>query len=147
MPGSPLGEPHQEELGSQGLGDLILESHGRIKNVRGFLDGHIEETFETHGLLLGEKFSGEYSIEGRVRPEGTAHVEIKGLIFTEDVPLIQMVGIANGITKPDGRTVLRGASCYSSALGKLARLNEIVVMWMAELDKEGNINSRGWEWK
>jgi hypothetical protein len=137
----------QEDLDSQGHGDLVLESHGKLVSIGEFLDGHFEETVEMHGLLLGEKFSGEYTIEGRVRPEGTAHIEIDGFILTEDAPLIQMIGIANGITKPDGRTILRGANCYSFASGKFARLNEIAVMWIAEVDEEGNINSRGWEWK
>jgi hypothetical protein len=137
----------QEDLDSQGRGDLVLESHGKLVKIGEFLDGHVEETFETHGLLLGEKFSGEYTIEGRVRPEGTVHIDINGFILTEGAPLIQMVGIANGTTKPDGRTILRGANCYTSASGKFARLNEMAVMWIAEVDEEGNISSRGWEWK
>ena len=147
MSENQLGGLQLEELGSGVIGDLVLEGHGKVKNVREFLEGHIEETFEMHGLLLGEKFSGEYTIEGRVRPEGTAHVKIQGFILIENTPMIQVTGVANGITKPDGHTLLKGANCYTYASGKFARLNEMAVMWEAEVDEEGNISSRGWEWK
>ncbi len=140
-------ESEPEEWGARVPGKVILEGQGKVVGMKRLASGKIEETFDMNGLLLGEKFSGTYTIEGKVRPDGTGFVETRGFISTRDGYPIQLTGIANGRTEPNGITVLRGANCYSCPTGKFAKLNEIVVMWKAEVDEGGNIKSVGWEWK
>ncbi len=130
-----------EELESRVLVELVYEGHGKVAGLKRLAFGKIDETFKMNGVRSCELLSKQHTMEGKVRPDGRGFVQMHGFIATRDGLLIQLTGIANGITRLDGQTVLRGANCYSCPTGKFARLNEIAVIWRAEMDDKGNIHS------
>ncbi len=129
------------------MGELVYEAQGKVAGWKQLVSGKVEEKFDMHGTFLGEMFSGTYAIEGNVRPDGTGFIETHGFISTEGGYPVQFTGITNGRTYRDGHTVLRGANCFCCPSGKFAHLNEMAVIWEAEVDDEGNVRSKGWEWK
>ncbi len=99
------------------------------------------------GVLLGEEYSTSYKVEGEWRPDGTEHLEIRGFYDMKSGARVSFSGIANGTRKADGSMVFKGGACFYAPPGKLARLNEMAVVWEAEVDAGGFVLTKGWEWK
>ena len=129
------------------LGDLIYEARGKILGMRVLPNGKVEQTVMMQGMVLGEEFSATWTNESERRPDGTGYTEFRGFFSTKSGAMGQYLGNGNGINKPDGSSIYRGAVCFSCPPGKYARFNGMAVVYEAETDKEGNMHNKGWEWK
>ena len=129
------------------LGEVVYECRGKMIGTRVMPDGKVENTGMVQGMFFGEEFSSTWTGEGEMRLDGTGYTEIRGFFGTKGGTMGRYLGNGNGINRPDGSMVYRGALCYSIPSGKHARLNGVAVAYEIEIDKEGNIHSKGWEWK
>ncbi len=129
------------------LGDQVHEDQGKVIGMRVLPNGKIEQTVMAQGMLLGEETSATRTIEAEIRPDGTGYGEFRGFFTTKSGAMGQFKGMGNGVVRPDGSSTWRGVVCYSNPPGKFARFNGIALVWESEVDKEGNMHTKGWEWK
>ncbi len=129
------------------LGDIVQEDQGKIIGMRVLPSGKIEQTIMAQGMFLGEESSATRTVEVELRPDGTGYGEFRGFFTTKSGAKGQFKGMGNGVSRPDGSMSWRGVVCHSNPPGKYARFNGIVHVWETEVDKEGNIFTKSWEWK
>jgi 5-keto 4-deoxyuronate isomerase len=133
------------------LGDLFYEAKGRITSKR-VLD------------LEGPKIESSYFLEGKMREIEVVEIGTftsvpisDGVFFIEGKDIVTVKGSddematvkAQGISKLKGSSkVVSGSNFYrSSKTGKLSFLNNLVGVHEAEVDNDGNILYKVWEWK
>jgi len=129
------------------LGKQLYEGRGKVVGMRVLPNGKLEETVMMQGTILDEQLSATWTSEDDIRPDGTMGIEAHGFFNTSGGGMGRYSVIGNGMLKPDGSGVARGAVCYQCPPGKYAFLNGIAVVWEIEFDKEHNIHNKGWEWK
>jgi hypothetical protein len=129
------------------LGEVVYEGRGQRIGMRVLKNGNWETSWFMQGMFLGEKFSATWTSEGEPRPDGTMGMEFWGFFNTETGAMGRYKGAGNVVLKLDGSMVARGSVEYSNPPGKYAKFNGISVVWEFEMDKDGNIHNKGWEWK
>jgi hypothetical protein len=129
------------------LGDLVYEGRGKVVGMRVLENFNQEITGVLQGMFLGEEFTATFSYTSEFRMDGTGYGAVRGYFGTNGGSVGRFVGNGNAINKLDGSSIIRGALCYSNPPGKFAKLNGIAVAYEFEADKEGNLHSKGWEWK
>lgn len=112
-------------------------------------DGRIERTFMARGTRgqEQEEYTTTWTIVTQLGPDGTVHDELNGFFITTGRGIVRYVGMGNSLMNPDGSMMMRGIVSYLNPTGKYARYNGMTVVWEFEVDKEGNMNNKGWEWK
>jgi hypothetical protein len=71
-----------------------------------------------------------------------------GVVMSTEGDVASYTGEAIGKIDSSGTVRWRGSLFYkSSSNGKLASLNNLVVVLEAEVDAEGNFSEKTWEWK
>ncbi len=133
------------------LGDLFYQAKGRITSKR-VLD------------LEGPKIESSYFLEGKMRgkievveigtfstiptSDDTFFVDGKDIVTVKGGNEIATVK-AQGISKyKDSSKIISGSNFYrSSKTGKLSFLNNLVGVYEATVDIDGNILYKVWEWK
>jgi hypothetical protein len=130
-------------------GDLIFAEKGRITGRRVLDATTMEVSFEARTKVKGTTEGvniGTYTTT--MMPDGSMYGQGQGFVMTNDGQMISWKG--NGI----GKFVSQGKIRYTGAIflstqskGSLASLNNVVVIFEHEGDMEGDISSKGWEWK
>jgi hypothetical protein len=132
------------------LGDQIAESRGKRTGRRALsADGgfKVEVSFESSGKLLGIEYNDFGTYVATPRPDGTFFGEGQGVSMTKDGDMAAWKGQGVGRFMGGGAVSYRGAIYFSSASPKLARLNNVAAVYEFEVDPNGNIQSKIWEWK
>lgn len=73
----------------------------------------------------------------------------QGVLTTKDGrEKANYIVIAIGNVTEDGKPTIRGSAIYeTNSTGKLAFLDNMVTVFKSELDENGNLISKEWEWK
>lgn len=72
----------------------------------------------------------------------------KGVIMTQDGEIATYINQVSGSITEDGRIVFRGSGLFSTeSSGMLVFLYNMLTVFNAEVDEEGNLTSEEWEWK
>jgi len=132
------------------LGEQILELTGKRTGRRVLsTDGgfKVEVSFEDNGKLLGQPANNMGTCWSGTRPDGTLYGEGQGVVIMQDGEMATWKGQGVGKLQPGGAVSYRGAVYYSTASAKLARLNSVAVVFEFEVGADGNIRTKGWEWK
>ena len=136
------------------LGDKIGESTGRITGTR-VLPGDdyryvkMEVSFQETGNVYGVAATdiGTYTVFERV--PGQLYGEGRGYLGTADGE--GAIWNGHGVGKMSGSGMamsFRYSVAYQAgATGKLARLNDVLVIGEHEVDEAGNTKTTLWEWK
>jgi hypothetical protein len=133
------------------LGEMIGELRGKTTGTR-VLPGDdyryvkMEITWEQSGKLYGvDAFeTGTFTVFERV--PGQIYGSGQGIVMAgEDSAIWNGHGIAEMTGEGMGQRVVF-AGAFQGA-GALARLNGVLVIGEQEVDAEGNITTRAWEWK
>jgi hypothetical protein len=133
------------------LGELIGEMEGKVSSQRVIdVKGPTMETSVTaSGRLKGVQVIETLTYVAKTSSKGVLHGVGNGIITTtEDGDLATYTG--EGIGRFDASGVLnwRGAIFFeASSEGKLGFLNNIVSVFEAEVDAQGNFSDKTWEWK
>jgi hypothetical protein len=132
------------------LGELIGEMVGKVSSQR-VIDVKgptIETSVMASGSLKGVRVTEILTYVANSMPKGVLHGVGNGMITTEDGDIATYTG--EGIGRLDASGVLkwRGAIFFeTSSEDKLGFLNNIVGVFEAQVDAQGNFTDKTWEWK
>lgn len=132
------------------LGEQIGELKGKITGQR-VIDTEgpaIETSVSAAGKLAGSQVRVMLTYMGKSVSNGVLHGIGNGVAMGNEGDVASYTGEAIGKIDSSGTVRWRGSLFYkSSSNGKLAHLNNLVVVLEAEVDAEGNFSEKTWEWK
>ena len=132
------------------LGELIGENEGKVSSQR-VIDvkgATMETSVMASGRLRGVQVTETLTYVANTSSKGVLHGAGSGIITTQDGDLATYTG--EGIGRYDASGVLnwRGAIFFeTSSKGKLGFLNDLVGVFEAQVDGQGNFTDKIWEWK
>jgi hypothetical protein len=131
------------------LGEQVAELKGKITSQRVLhSEGPtMESNGSARGTVKGTQVNVSLTYVGRPTSAGVLHGEGQGLIMAGESEMATYTGEAAGRLSSSG-IKWRGASFFrTSSTGRLASLNNMVGVFEAEVDTEGNFSEKTWEWK
>ena len=143
-------------LGITSLDQMLGEQFGDVKGkVTGqrILDVEgptIETSLTASGSLKGAQIKETLTFIGRPTntSSGIIHGIGKGVIRAGESELATVKGEGIGRIDSLGNINWRGSLFFStSSTGKLASLNNLIGVFEAVIDAEGNFSEKKWEWK
>src|ERR1700730_9848749 len=133
------------------LAGLIGEEQGRITLTR-VLPGNglgpdVEVSFQANGVILGVQTVDIGTYLASARPDGSLFGNGQGIVTTPDGEVATWSGQGVG-RKRGGRTAMawRGAIFYQTTCERLLALNGMAVVFEFDVDEEGTIQAKVWEW-
>lgn len=132
------------------LGDPIGEMKGRVTYVKVVdVEGPTMETsVSASGTLKGVEVTETLTYMASPSSQGVLHGVGNGIIQSSDGEIATYTG--EGIGRYDASGILkwRGAVFFqTNSGGKLEFLNNIVGVFEAQVDTQGNFTDKTWEWK
>jgi hypothetical protein len=133
------------------LGEQIGELKGKIVGQR-VVDSEgprMETTLSSTGSIRGTNVKETVTFVGTPISAGVLHGEGHGVLMGGESEMATFRGEAFGRISSSGSVKWRGSHFYrTTALsGKLAFLNNVVGVFEADFDTEGNVTEKIWEWK
>ena len=132
------------------LGELIGENQGKISSQR-VIDVRgptMETSIIASGRLGSVRVTETLTYMANTSSKGILHGVGSGIITTLEGDLATYTG--EGIGRYDASSVLnwRGAIFFAtSSEGKLGFINNLVGVFEAQVDGQGNFTDKIWEWK
>jgi hypothetical protein len=119
------------------MGQRVLDSEGPT----------METSISTRGSVKGTQVNETLTFVARPTSAGVLHGKGHGVLMAGDSEMAAYTG--EGIGRfTDSGIKWRGAIYYrTSSTGKLSFLNNVVGVYEAEMDAEGNFTQKIWEWK
>jgi hypothetical protein len=133
------------------LGELLTEFKGKVTGQR-VLEVEpvvMETSVLTKGMIKGMQATETLTFVGSQTNEGgVAHGKGKGVIMVGESEIATYTGEGIGRFGESGMISWRGSVFLRSASnGKLSSLNNVIGVFEAEIDAEGNFSEKSWEWK
>ena len=132
------------------LGNEVYKEKGKATNRRVLPhDGsglRVELSYETEATILGipaVQF-GTYWTE--LQPGGFIYGEGRGIITTHDGAVAEWIGSGRGRPTKEGGATFRGVLYMQSSAEALERVNGLTIILEHESDRDGNIETTGFEW-
>jgi hypothetical protein len=131
------------------LGELIGETNGKriVRRVLGMDPPKVEVSFEDAGKLAGATTTGFGTYTSVVGADGSIRGEGEGGAFTQDGEMIAWKGTGLGKFGERGAVSYRGILYFRTTSTKLAKLNNVAGVFELEIDAEGKMHNKVWEWK
>ena len=131
-----LGEQFAELKGKM-MGQRVLDSEGPT----------LETSVSARGSVKGTQVNETLTFVARPTSAGVLHGKGHGVIMAGESDLVSNTGEGVGRLTSSG-TIWHGAIFYrTSSTGKLSFLNDVVGLFEAEMDAEGNFSENIWEWQ
>jgi hypothetical protein len=134
------------------LGEKIGEEKGKIVSRKVVsVDGGqpiLEVTIQTTGKLLGADCSSTVTYQAEFKPGGYLTGYGEGVVMFSNGDIATFTG--NGVGKPkgpNGASSWRGCIYYETSSSKLSRLNGLACCFEHEVDDQGNVDDKSYEWK
>jgi hypothetical protein len=132
------------------LGDQIAELKGKIITQR-VLDAQgptMETSVSASGSIKRTQVNETLTFMAKPTSAGILHGVGQGVLMAGESEIASYTGEGIGRLTTSGAVKWRGAIFYStSSTGKLVFLNNVVGLFEAESDAEGNFLEKIWEWK
>jgi hypothetical protein len=131
------------------LGEMIGETNGKriVRRVLGSEPVAVEVSFEDTGKLAGATTVGFGTYTSMISADGSIYGQGEGGAATQDGELITWKGSGLGKLKPGGAVSYRGILYFKTSSQKLAKLNNVAGVFELEIDPEGKMHNKIWEWK
>lgn len=134
------------------LGELLGEMEGKVSSssqrVVDIKGRTMETTVMASGSLKGLQVTETLTYVANPTSKGVLHGVGNGIITTEDGNIVTFTGEGIGTFDASGVLKWRGAIFFdTSSEGKLGSLNNIVGVFEAQVDAQGNFTDKTWEWK
>ena len=107
----------------------------------------VEVSFEDMTRLLGIDGINIGTYVSWPKADGSLHGEGEGVFATAEGDMVTWKGIGVGRFGSGGAVSYRGALSYSTRSPRLAKLNAVAGVFEFEVDTNGNVRSKIWEWK
>lgn len=131
------------------LGEQIGELKGKMMGRR-VLDAEgptLEICVSAKGSVRGTQVNESLTYVARATSTGVLHGEGQGVVMTGDSEMAAYTGKGVRRFTPSG-VQWSGAMFYrTSSTGKLSFLHNVVGVFEAGMDSEGNFSEKIWEWK
>jgi hypothetical protein len=129
------------ELKGKIIGQRVLDAEGPIMETTLTQTGNVKETQVNETAT----FVAKPMSSGVIGGEGQGVIMVAG--ESEEIATFKGYGV--GRVTPSGSVKWRGSHFFrtSSQNGKLAFLNNAVGLFEAEIDTNGNMTEKVWEWK
>lgn len=132
------------------LGDQVLELKGKTTSKRVLPEEgpKVEVSFESEGTYKGTPIRELGTYWSVPRADGALYGEGQGVLMTNDGEMASWTGRGIGRFGQSGNISYRGSVFYqTSSQGKLAKLNNAVIVFEYEVDSNDNSTEKGWEWR
>lgn len=129
------------------LGDQITDLKGKVTGQR-ILDAEcptIETSVSSTGSAKGVRINEILTFVAKPSSPGVFHGKGQG-VFSAESGMATWTGEGIGRMTSSG-IKWRGAIFLTKSTGKLEFLNNVVAIFEAEIDPEGNFSEKSWEWK
>lgn len=134
------------------LGEKIGEHKGKITGRRVInVEGDrpvLEMSVQVSGKLLGTDYDGTITYQAEGRNGGWMSGYGEGVLVMKDGEIVTFTG--NGTGKRTGKGTgmsWRGCIFYETSSNKHQRLNGLACVFEHEVDDQGNVDDKVWEWK
>jgi hypothetical protein len=131
------------------LGEQIAELKGKMVGQR-VLDAEgptIEISVSARGNVKGTQVNETLTYVARLTSSGVLHGDGRGVMMAGESDLASYTGEGLGRLTSSG-TIWHGAIFYkTSSTGKPSFLNDVIGLFEAGMDSEGNFSENIWEWK
>ncbi len=132
------------------LGEQIADLKGKIISQR-VLDAEgptMETSVSFTGNIRNVPVRQNVTFVGRPTSQGVLSGKGQGVIMAGESGIATFTAEGFGRVTPSGSVKWRGAFFYRTLSGeKLAFINNLVGVFEAEIDTEGNVTEKSWEWK
>jgi hypothetical protein len=134
------------------LGELLGQMEGKVSSssqrVVDIKGRTMETTVMASGSLKGVQVTETLTYVANPTSKGVLHGVGNGILTTEDGDIVTFTGEGIGAFDASGVLKWRGAIFFdTSSEGKLGSLNNIVGVFEAQVDAQGNFRDKTWEWK
>ncbi|AIF85211.1 hypothetical protein NTE_03181 [Candidatus Nitrososphaera evergladensis SR1] len=129
-------------------GDLVFDEKGKVTGRRVLDATTMEVSFETKIKVKGVDGVNMGTYTSTMMPDGSMYGQGQGCVMSNDGQMVTWKGNGMGKLVQNGKIRFAGAIYLSTqSKGSLAPLNNVAVVFEHEGDMEGNVSSKGWEWK
>jgi hypothetical protein len=155
--GSTQGEEMNTTPVAESLGDPFFVEQGRIIGQRVLAvtpQPQLEFSFMANATI--NNGGGNIVINAQntgtsvstLNADGTFRGEGQGILRTERGDVATWTNRVVGNLTPEGTIITRGVGFWStpSTTGELAFMNNMITVFEVQIDREGNLSAREWEW-
>ncbi|HEU4985193.1 MAG TPA: hypothetical protein VFT58_06085 [Nitrososphaera sp.] len=129
-------------------GDLVFDEKGKVTGRRVLDAMTMEVSFETKIKVKGVDGVNMGTYTSTMMQDGLMYGQGQGCMMSNDGQMVTWKGNGMGKLIQNGKIRFAGAIYLSTqSKGSLASLNGVAVVFEHEGDMEGNVSSKGWEWK
>jgi hypothetical protein len=108
----------------------------------------METSISATGNLRGTQVTETLTYVASQTSKGVLHGVGNGVIMSTEGELVTYTGEGIGKFDSSGTLKWRGAIFFTSeSTGRLSSLNNLVGVFEAQVDAEGNFSDKTWEWK
>ncbi len=130
------------------LGDLLIEEKGKVTGKRVLDATTIEISFDAQIRLKGVDGMNMGTYTSTMMPDGAMYGQGQGCVMSNDGQMVTWKGTGVGRFLQGGKMRYAGIIYLSTqSKGSLASLNNVAAVFEHEGDMEGNVSSKGWEWR
>ena len=154
--GSTQGEAMNATTVTESLGNPFFVEQGRIIGQRVLAvtpQPQLEFSFMANATINNGNDTVINAINtgtsvSTLNADGTFRGEGQGILRTQDGHVATWTNQVTGSLTPEGTIVSRGVGLWStpSTTGELAFMNGMITVFEVQIDGEGNLSAREWEW-
>jgi hypothetical protein len=154
--GSTQGEEMNATTVTESLGNPFFVEQGRIIGQRVLAvtpQPQLEFSFMANATISNGSDTVINAINtgtsvSTLNADGTFRGEGQGILRTQDGDVATWTNQVTGSLTPEGTIVSRGVGFWStpSTTGELAFMNNMITVFEVQIDREGNLSAREWEW-
>ena len=156
--GSTQGEEMNTTAVTESLGDPFFVEQGRIIGQRVLAvtpQPQLEFSFMANatinsggGNIVINAINTGTSVS-TLNADGTFSGQGQGILRTEGGDVATWTNQVVGNLTPEGTIITRGVGFWStpSTTGELAFMNNMITVFEVQIDREGNLSAREWEWR
>ncbi len=132
------------------LGEQVGHEKGKV-TMRKVLDAGddvaVEIAFEAMGKLLGVEMQNMGTYASKMRADGTVYGTGQGVLMSKTGEMGTWKGQGVGRMTDTGGMSFRGAIYIYSQTATWKKLNGSAVVYEHEVDAQGNVEDKLWEWR
>jgi hypothetical protein len=154
--GSTQGEAMNATTVTESLGNPFFVEQGRIIGQRVLAvtpQPRLEFSFMANATINNGNDTVINAINtgtsvSTLNADGTFRGEGQGILRTQDGDVATWTNQVTGSLTPEGTIISRGVGLWStpSTTGELAFMNGMITVFEVQIDGEGNLSAREWEW-
>jgi hypothetical protein len=131
------------------LGEQIKELKGKVIGQRVLdIEGPtMEASVSVRGSAKGIPINGSITYVTRPSSPGVLRGKAQGVLTSEELEMVTFTAEGIGRITTYGMKVYGAVFLSTGSTGKLAFLNDVVGIFEAEIDTEGNFSEETWELK